>query len=66
MDGHIEVGRRSVSIAFESDRHAEDRIQLAYHRIETAATDERQSRSSVQASALSSQPGASTATETQG
>ena len=35
MDGPIRLGHRKLSIQFQHDRHAQDRIELAYRRIET-------------------------------
>lgn len=34
MDGPIRLGHRMLSIEFQNDRHAQQRIELAYRRVE--------------------------------
>lgn len=48
MDGPLRLGHRSVSIDFETDRHARDRIEQAYRLIETLAIDSSSPQDSVQ------------------
>lgn len=48
MDGPIQLGLRMLVIEFQIDRYVQDRIELAYRRIETLAIAEDQPADSVQ------------------
>lgn len=48
MDGPVRLGHRSVSLSFETDRHAGERIEQAYRLMETLAIDSNPPTDSVQ------------------
>ena len=66
MDGPIRVGHRMLSIEFQSDRYVQDRIELAYRRLETLAIVEDQPEDSVQVALLEPFNMATFASEIQG
>jgi hypothetical protein len=48
MDGPIRLRQRMLSIQFQNDRHAHDRIELAYRRIEMLSIASDHPKDSVQ------------------
>lgn len=66
MDGPVRLGQRSLSIEFKSDRHAQNRIELAYRRLETLATADTPPEDSVQVAQLGLPTPGPTASEIQG
>lgn len=66
MEGPVRRAHRSVSIDFEADRHARDRIEHAYRLIETLAMDSNPPKDSVQIDSLSVLSTANSKVETHG
>ena len=66
MEGTVQLGHRMLAIQFQTNRHAQGRIELAYRLIETLAIKEEQPNDSVQTSTLNAEPTANFTAETQG
>ena len=66
MDGHVEVGRRRVLIAFEADRNAEERIQIAYRKVQNTSREIHNAQCGVHTPQIAARPHTVTTTETQG
>lgn len=66
MDGQLYVGQRTLTIEFQIDRHAQDRLDQAYQRVEAAARLQLPLKISVQAVQETAPPDHSTTQEIQG
>lgn len=66
MEGTVQLGLRILAIQFQTDRHAQDRIELAYRLIETLAIDSEHPENSVQIDSLNAVPTVNLTAEIQG
>jgi hypothetical protein len=66
MEGTVQLGHRMLAIQFQTNRHAQGRIELAYRLVETLAIEDGQPKDSVQTDSLNAKPTANFATEIQG
>lgn len=66
MEGTVQLGHRTLAIQFQTNRHSQGRIELAYRLVETLAIENEQPKDSVQADRLNAEPTANFLTEIQG
>lgn len=66
MDGPIRLGQRELAIEFRSDRHGEDRVEMAYRRVEMLAAADSPRKSSAQTTLPAARAIATFASEIQG
>lgn len=66
MDGHDAARPRVLTIDFQVDRHAPDRVRLAYQRVEAPQDTQQPERTSVQVALPTSLSSATSPLEVQG